>query len=72
MRYNNFVHCKFCSPSLNDASGLEKVVARTCAYAADGAQNAIDACDNGMLFASKDWAKPEYSNNNCYYFVLNF
>ena len=41
-------------------------------YAADGhrIQVALDACDNGILFASKDWARLEHNNN--YYFVLNF
>ena len=33
-------------------------------YAADGhrIQVALDACDNGILFASKDWARPEHNN----------
>ena len=34
-------------------------------YAADGAQNAVYACNNGILFSSKDWVKPEHNINFC-------
>ena len=41
-------------------NGLTKVVTRIYCRRA---QNAVDACDNGILFASKDWARPEHNNN---------
>ena len=53
-------------------NGLTKVVTHNMLqmkwmkYAADGAQSAVDACDNGILFASKDWARPEHNNNELF------
>ena len=52
-------------------NGLTKVVTHNILQADwHRIQVALDACDNGILFASKDWARPEHNNN--YYFVPNF
>ena len=34
-------------------------------YAVDGAQNAVYACNNEILFSSKDCVKPEHNINFC-------